>query len=401
MQEDIHSDSEHSSQDSIKHRGIIKKLLLISGIVLIVFLSLSAWLVKTRSGRSMIYKIASHFIHGNIKTEDVIHEYIPEVWNENIEDEENENKEAEEESTTTGRSENENVDKTVLKKRIIKPRQEDYVTNYLIFGVEEMKGARNTDSMLIASINIKDHTIKLTSLLRDTYIEIPEMKPMKLNAVYARGGAKLLVKTIEQNYRIKIDGYATINFNSFEKIVDRLGGITIELGEEEAEYLNTTNYISNKAYRNVKPGINKLNGNQVLGYCRIRRVETLGGTTDDYGRSLRHRRVLEAIFDRYKSQSIFKLLPIMNQCLGYVTTDLSPKQIERALEDVLENKISKMDTSRIPANNTFKAPDDYNGVTSPLVIDWDLNIVKLYQFIYLDTKEEAEAKLKTSVMIQE
>ena len=92
----------------------------------------------------------------------------------------------------------------------------------------------------------KDKTLKLTSLLRDSYVEIPGYKANKLNSAYSKGGVDLLIETIEKNYKIHIDGYASVNFEAFEKLVDMLGGVTIELGKEEAAYLNKTNYISKK-----------------------------------------------------------------------------------------------------------------------------------------------------------
>ena len=126
-----------------------------------------------------------------------------------------------------------------------------------------------------------------------------------------------------------------------------------------------------------------------MGYCRVRKVKTLGGANDDYGRTLRQRRVLKAIFNKYKSKGVIELFRISNNILGYVKTNVTQKQIEKALEDIIENKITKMDTLRIPVNNAFETPKEYNGVTSPLVYDWDANIAELYKFIYLDTDDEA------------
>ena len=188
--------------------------------VLLLLLLIAAGVVATPQGRGMLYKVASSYILGNLnQDEETISEDAKEVVG----------------------------------------RHEEYVSSFLIFGIEEIEGARNTDSMMIASINTKDHSIKLTSLMRDTYVDIPGYKSTKLNAAYAKGGAGLLIDTIEQNYQINLEGYASVNFESFEKIIDALGGVVIELGEEEAAYLNKTNYISNKEYRNVVPGVNLLN----------------------------------------------------------------------------------------------------------------------------------------------
>lgn len=269
-------------------------------------------------------------------------------------------------------------------------RKEDYVTNILLMGIESINGGNRTDSMMIASINTKDKTVKLTSLMRDMYVEIPGYKGSKLNAAYAKGGAQMLVDTIEKNFEIHIDAYASVGFDSLEKIVDLLGGIEIELGKKEAAYLRKTNYISKPQYRTVKEGWQTLNGNQVVGYCRVRKVETLEGVNSDYGRTLRQRKVLKAIFEKYKSQNIVKLVSIMNQCLGYVDTNLTSKQIRKAIEDVVENGITTMENERIPIDGAFTEQKNYKGAGWVLVPDLEKNVQALYEFIYLDGKEETQ-----------
>lgn len=337
------------------------KTLKITGIMALILLLLIVLIIGTKPGRSIIYKSASSFVFNNMNNEEIIKEY-----------------------DTAGGTEHADG-----------ARHEDYVTNYLIFGIEEFGGARNTDSMMIASINTKDDTLKLTSLLRDSYVDIQGYKANKLNSAYARGGARLLVDTIEKNYKVQIDGYVSVDFKSFEKIVDLLGGITIELGKEEAQYLNKTNYISQKKNRNVKKGVNHLNGNQVMGYVRVRKVKTLGGVNNDYGRIVRQQRALKAIFDSYKSpKNLFKILSVTKESLGYVTTNLTQDQIEKAMADVVENKITTLDTFRVPADGAFDAPKKYNGITYPIVLDWDKNRVELYKFIFDDTEKEAVAVLK-------
>ncbi len=350
----------------------IQKIAKAAGITGAVLILCAVFLIATPWGRGILYKVASNFIYQSIDKDNNNDNSIVRPV-----DEANNNKPDDDETPQNNLSHN------------LVARGEDYVTNYLIFGIEEIEGARNTDTMMIASINTKDNTVKLTSLMRDTYLQNPGESPTKLNAVYAKGGVDNLIKTVEQNYKIEIDGYAYINFSSFENIVDRLGGISIELGVKEANYLNRTNYISNRALRNVHPGMNNLVGNQVLGYCRIRKVETIEGVHDDYGRTLRQRKVLEAIFNKYKSKNVIQLVTIMRDCLGDISTNLSQKQIEQAIEDVVENKITTMNTMRIPIDHTFTTPDDYNGVNDPLVIEWDTNLKEFYQFVFNDTEEQA------------
>ncbi len=344
------------SRKKKKHRA-----LKIAGIIVMTLLLLIVLIIGTKPGRSLIYKSASSFAFHNMNNEEIIKEY--------------------EEAGDTAHANG--------------ARKEDYVTNYLIFGIEEFGGARNTDSMMIASVNTKDNTLKLTSLLRDSYVDIQGYKPNKLNSAYARGGARLLVDTVERNYKVQIDGYVSVDFKSFEKIVDLVGGVTIELGKEEAKYLNTTNYISKKKYRNVKEGVNHLNGNQVMGYVRVRKVKTLGGANNDYGRIVRQQRALKAIFDSYTSpKNLLKILSVTKEGLGYVTTNLTQDQIEKAMSDVVENKMTSLDTFRIPVDGAFDAPKKYNGITYPIVLDWEKNRIELYKFVFADTEEEAAAALK-------
>lgn len=339
-----------------KHR-IIKA----TGMTILIIFALLVLVVGTKPGRSLLYKAASKFVYNNVQ------------------------------HNTPG-----DKDKEVFNNR--QPAEnvvwEDYVYNYLIFGIEEIGGARNTDAILIGSVNTKDGKIKLTSLLRDSYVDIPGHKANKLNSAYSRGGVNLLIETIEQNYKIQIDGYASVNFDAFENIVDLLGGVEIELGNEEAKYLNRTNYISKKSNRNVAPGVNKLNGNQVMGYVRVRKVKTLGGANHDYGRVVRQQRALGAMFDSLmSSRNMLKIVPISTQALSYVTTDLEQKQIEMMMAAVVENKMTTMETFRLPVDGAFEAPKKYNGIGYPIVLDWETNRIELYQFIFGYTKEEAKLAL--------
>jgi LCP family protein required for cell wall assembly len=360
---EIMNEEQQEKHQKPKKKKKKHKVLKAIGIVFAILLVAVLFIVGTKPGRRLAYKAVSSFVFGNVNWEDIDSE----------------------DGDASDRSKDTNKNTAV--------RSEKYITNYLIFGIEEFKGAKNTDSMMIATIDTKKNTLKLTSLLRDSYVEIPGYKNNKLNSAYAKGGVKLLMETIEHNYKIDLDGYVSVNFESFEKIVDLLGGVDIELGKKEAEYLNRTNYISKKSNRNVKPGWNHLNGNQVLGYCRVRKVETLGGVSSDYGRILRQQRTLNAIFDSYKSKSFFKLLPIAKECLGYVNTNLTQKQIEDALAAVVENKIRTLETFRVPVDGAFEAPKKYNGIGYPLVLEWDKNRIELYKFIFNYSDSEAQEAL--------
>lgn len=262
-------------------------------------------------------------------------------------------------------------------------RHEDYATNILLLGEETIDSGTargRTDVMLILTLNTKEKSIKLTSLMRDMYVQIPGHLDNKLNSAYATGGIQLLYDTIELNFNIKLDGYALVGFNDFEKIIDLLDGVDISLTNAEADWLNTTNYISNPAYRTVVAGMNHMNGNQALGYCRIRDVGTADREYNDFGRTSRHRIVLDTIFHKYKSLGMWDLALLANSCLPMVTTDLDVGEIEDCLRIAVDIGLDRLEQNRIPANDTFE------NVTirkmNVIVPDLTKNVEILHEFIF-------------------
>ena len=189
----------------------------------------------------------------------------------------------------------------------IKVNSDDDIVNILVIGNDYRKeknytASGLTDTMIVATMDLKHNTLKMASLMRDCYIEIPGYGYNKLNAANSYGGIELLYKTIATNFNIELDGYVEVGFKAFTDAVDAVGGVELELTESEVEYLNTTNYIRDKKSRNVKVGKQTLNGAQALGYCRIRKKgTTVNGLRDDYGRTWRQRTVINAIFEKVKS----------------------------------------------------------------------------------------------------
>ncbi|MCR5685723.1 MAG: LCP family protein [Lachnospiraceae bacterium] len=388
------SETEEGGAKKKRGLGLAGRIVLVFLAVIVVF---AGWTLGTKSGRTFALSIVSKFISSNAGKED-------EVFNPITADP----GEPDVPTPEFDGGELVVVDESgqVVEQEGV--RHEDYVKTYLLFGIEEIDGAANTDALLLVSVNTKDNTIKMVSILRDTYVEIPNANPNKINSVYAKGargattareahenGAALLVRVIEDTFKIDISGWACVNFNSFEKIVDRLGGIDIELGKSEAAYLCTSNYISNPAYRTVKEGWNHLNGNQVVGYCRVRHKPTLGGAANDYGRTVRHRRVINAIINKYKSSALTELLPILRDCVAYVYTSLSEEEMTQVMSMVIENKIFTTNSLRIPVDGGFYDSGKsgiYNGYTNikyTLVMgeNIDKNIKALYEFVFLDEEE--------------
>ena len=126
-------------------------------------------------------------------------------------------------------------------------------------------------------------------------LEIPGHGVIKLNAAYAFGGVELLYQTIAKNFGIKIDKYCVVDFSTFEKVINKVGGVEISLEEKEAKYLNTTNYISKKKYRNVKGWETDIEWKSGIRICQVRlRLLSKKYGDGDFGRTGRQRAVLQA-----------------------------------------------------------------------------------------------------------
>ena len=279
----------------------------------------------------------------------------------------------------------------------IQLHSDDQVVNILIIGNDFRKengynAGGLTDTMIIGTMDMKHGTLKMTSLMRDLVVDIPGHGKNKLNAANSYGGIELLYKTIATNFNIELDGYVEVGFKAFQDIVDKVGGVEVELTESEVSYLNSTNYIRNKKYRNVKVGKQVLNGSQALGYCRIRKSgTTVNGLRDDYGRTWRQRTVVNAVFDKVKKLPMSKWMDIIDAVLDNVTTDLTNDQIIEYVKDVVGIGTMEINQLQIPVNGYYRS--GANGefscgscivMTSDSGNEWnpDSNADALRQFIF-------------------
>ncbi|MCR5584485.1 MAG: LCP family protein [Lachnospiraceae bacterium] len=276
------------------------------------------------------------------------------------------------------------------------------VINVLLIGAENLKNQEfgRSDSMMIASVNVSEGTFKIISLMRDMFVRIPEIEDEvtygKLNASYAHGGPELLMDTVALNFGIQCDSYVVVDFDAFEKIIDLMGGVEISLTSAEAKYLNTTNYISKKEYRNVVSGKQILNGNQALGYCRVRKVAASNGMQSDNGRVYRQGLVVNSLFNKMQSADLFKLWSIYTTAIDYVIIPADQKeQIEKMCTECINiylNNRTKgtnmtLERSKIPIKDHYKALDFYRAADPSLqrseVVVWDEeNIKYIYDFLY-------------------
>ncbi len=206
------------------------------------------------------------------------------------------------------------------------------VLNVMLFGEDNhSKGSQGrSDSMIMASIDNNSKKIKLTSFQRDTYVYIPGHGYGKINSSYSLGGASLSIRTIESNFGVKVDRYAVVDFTSFKKIIDTLGGITMNLAQDEVAYINWQMYINHQTNERhllpEKDGKIKLTGQQALWYARDRGYEGVQ-SGDDWDRTSRQRKLLETVFNSMKKANITQIIQIVSQVGPLVTTNLKKDEI--------------------------------------------------------------------------
>ena len=170
----------------------------------------------------------------------------------------------------------------------------------------------------------------------------------KINGAASMGGMKEYIKTVERYYKIQIDNYAVVNFASFPKIIDSLGGVTITITDREINEINNHpkrygNVYIEKSYEGTE-GKQKLNGKQALAYCRIRKIDT------DNARADRQKTVLLQVFKKMKGSSTTELLKVVNDLVGYVYTGYSKKELVSLATYALSNGWMNYETQ------TFSVP---------------------------------------------
>ena len=202
-------------------------------------------------------------------------------------------------------------------------KEVDGITNVLLIGTDgrTLDESARSDSIIIATIDNNNKKVKLTSIMRDTLVEIPEYGEQKINAAFAFGGPELLMETISDTFEIKLDKYVIVNFWGFEAIIDEIGGIEVDIKDYEIENINE--YIGEstetKSDPITKPGLQKLNGAQALSYARIRTAGNGG-----YERSERQRRVLYEVAKNLKKINPLKYPSLADKLSEHVRTNIDP-----------------------------------------------------------------------------
>lgn len=237
--------------------------------------------------------------------------------------------------------------------------KDNEIKNILLIGQDlrskdEVERARS-DTMILCSINTRNNSISLTSLMRDLYVDIPGYSNNKLNASYFFGGMQLLDDTIRNNLGVEIDANLIVDFDGFLKAMTKVGNLNMELTAEEAEYLNSHNYYGSPADEvledanwNLKEGINSLTPSQTLAYARIRYVGN-----SDYERTKRQRRILLAAFEKIKGGSLVQMVRFANDLFPCFTTDMDQPTFLGFVKTVVEHDMKNISDYRIPQEGTY------------------------------------------------
>ena len=254
----------------------------------------------------------------------------------------------------------------------------------------EFSDDARADSMILVSMDIKDHVIRLVSIERGTGVPILldgyEDQYDWITHTFRYGGPKLTMKTVEECYNIEVDHFVRVNFNSFVQIVNAVGGVDIDITEMEAKALNWEVPSNSMLIVNhVDPGLNHFDGYTALQYARLRKID------NDWKRVERQRTVIEAVLDQVKNASVMELDNLLNTLLPLIQTNFTKTEIAALLVQLPGFLGCDVQQMSLPLQGTYGVR---TGMDDRLMYDpdWVVNIKALQDFLYNDkTAEEVIA----------
>lgn len=255
--------------------------------------------------------------------------------------------------------------------------------NIAIFGVDSRSddyGVGNrSDCIIIASINNDTGEVKLISVYRDTYVNIDGHGLDKITHAYSYGEAPLAIKTLNKNLDLNIQEFVTVNFDSVAEAVDLLGGVTIDITQEETKYINVyineTSKVTGKTSQHItQAGTYTLDGVQAVSYSRIR--YTAGG---DYKRTERMRTVIEAMFAKLKTKNIAQINAFADAILPHVYSNISTGDILTLIPNLAKYKVTE--SIGWPYETRGKTMDRWYGI--PITLE--SNVTRLHKEAFGET----------------
>lgn len=286
------------------------------------------------------------------------------------------------------------IEKTDLKKEDVKVNELDETTkellqgytNIAVFGLDNRSNGSfesgNSDVIMIASIDNDSKEVKLVSIYRDSYLNIGDNTYRKVNAAFAKGGVKNAIETLNTNLDLDISQYVVVDFNAVSDAIDLLGGVEIQIEQEEVELLNsytqTTAEVTGKKANYISgPGLYTLDGTQATGYARIR--YTAG---DDYRRTERQRTVVEQMVKKAKSADLSTLNSIIDKVCDEVETNMANTTILGLASSIMDYEMAGTHGWPFELNT-----EQLGGKKGDVVVPTDLvtNVSELHRYLFNET----------------
>lgn len=252
----------------------------------------------------------------------------------------------------------------------------------------ELKSGARSDTMIIASINNDTKKVKLVSVYRDTYLRIGEDSEGngqydKANAAYKKGGPEQFLSMLNTNLDLNVTDFVSVDFQAVAEAVELLGGIDVELKEEEVVHLNNycveTSKVTGMDYTPLeeKAGVHHLNGVQTVSYARIRYT-----SGNDFRRAARQREVIYKIIEKAKNSDIATLSKILDKVFPKVYTSFTKAEILQMGMSMMSYDIE--DQTGFPFDHLYgeRVKDAMGGLDVVLPVTLESNVIKLHEFLY-------------------
>ncbi|RVT62808.1 LytR family transcriptional regulator [Niallia taxi] len=239
--------------------------------------------------------------------------------------------------------------------------------NILLIG-SDSRGEEHarSDTLMVAHYNSNTNNIKLASIMRDTYVEVPEHGLQKINSAFAFGGPELVRKTLKENFDLDVNYYAIVDFTGFSKLVDIIApdGIQVDIPYEMSYGIGTV----------LKPGNQVLHGKDLLGYVRFRHDRL-----SDFGRVARQQEVMSKLKEQAISvHTIYNLPKIIGLSTPYIDTNLDTPSLLSLSKGLIMNGSEGLDSIRIPVQDSYE--NDVVNVGAVLKTDLDINKAAIKSF---------------------
>ena len=264
----------------------------------------------------------------------------------------------------------------------------DGITNILLVGTdgEYIEKGNRSDSVMLVTIDSKNKDIKISSIARDTYVDIPGYSKEKLTHAYAYEGIDLLKEVFKENFDLDIDKYIAVNFGSFMEIIDEIGGVVVDVPESGLKSINSMidscyNYYSDKDSVGEKEylteaGTQRLNGYQALAFSRIRYTDSA------FHREARHREVAQSAYKEFAQRGVDTYKRCADIVLNNTKTNISPMEMMNLAYTVLKINDKDIEQFQFPLAEHRKG--HIISKQKGWVLEWDKepNLEAWHKFIF-------------------